>query len=58
MFLIIFKLIWVNDIVMFNFEKKNFEVKYLCWDYVLKYIGIIVMYIKKIILSFLFIDLK
>lgn len=54
----IFKSTRSNDTITSNFEKKKLEAKYLCRDYALKHIGITVMYIKKIILGLLSIDLK
>lgn len=58
MLLTIFKSTRSNDTITSNSEKKNLEAKYLCRDYALKHIGITVMYIKKIILGLLSIDLK
>lgn len=59
MLLTIFKSTRSNDTITSNFEKKKkLEAKYLCRDYALKHIGITVMYIKKIILGLLSIDLK
>lgn len=58
MLVIIFKSTRSNDTITSNFEKKKLEAKYLCRDYALKHIGITVMYIKKIILGLLSIDLK
>lgn len=60
MLVTIFKSTRSNDTITSNFEKKTkkLEAKYLCRDYALKHIGITVMYIKKIILGLLSIDLK
>lgn len=58
MLVTIFKSTRSNDTITSNSEKKNLEAKYLCRDYALKHIGITVMYIKKIILGLLSIDLK
>lgn len=58
MLVTIFKSTRSNDTITSNFEKKKLEAKYLCRDYGLKHIGITVMYIKKIILGLLSIDLK
>lgn len=58
MLVTIFKSTRSNDTITSNFEKKKLEAKYLCRDYALKHIGITVMYIKKIILGLLSIDLK
>lgn len=58
MLVTIFKSTRSNDTITSNFEKKKLEAKYLCQDYALKHIGITVMYIKKIILGLLSIDLK
>lgn len=57
MLLTIFKSTRFNDTITSNLKKK-LEAKYLCRDYALKHIGITVMYIKKIILGLLSIDLK
>lgn len=58
MLLTIFKSTRSNDTITSNLKKKKLEAKYLCRDYALKHIGITVMYIKKIILGLLSIDLK
>lgn len=58
MLVTIFKSTRSNYKITSNFEKKKLEAKYLCRDYALKHIGITVMYIKKIILGLLSIDLK
>lgn len=58
MLVTIFKSTRSNDTITSNFEKKKLEAKYLCRDYALKHIGITVMYIKKIMLGLLSIDLK
>lgn len=61
MLVTIFKSTRSNNTITSNFEKKKnkkLEAKYLCRDYALKHIGITVMYIKKIILGLLSIDLK
>lgn len=57
MLVTIFKSTRSNDTITSNLKKK-LEAKYLCRDYALKHIGITVMYIKKIILGLLSIDLK